>query len=151
MTLPEFVSKNFVRIQLIIFIGGILIWYRFAQTNKTETRFRSREADRKDLDRLRAGPDLGEAKLVHKPQPIKAQPLALPGIRMNGEAHEILGVDENASEAEIMKAYKESMKRFHPDRIQGQAKEQIQFYEEASSKLNQAKETMLKTARARKV
>jgi DnaJ-domain-containing protein 1 len=141
MTLPEFVSKNFVRIQLIIFIGGILIWYRFAQTNKTETRFRSREADRKDLDRLRAGPDLGEAKLVHKPQPIKAQPLALPGIRMNGEAHEILGVDENASEAEIMKAYKESMKRFHPDRIQGQA----------SSKLNQAKETMLKTARARKV
>ena len=42
-----------------------------------------------------------------------------------------------------MRAYKEKIKQFHPDRIQGQAREQIRFYEEASAKLNEAKELML--------
>ena len=48
-----------------------------------------------------------------------------------------------------MRAYKEAIKRFHPDRIQGQAQEQLQFYQQASAKLNEAKDEMLKKIRAR--
>ena len=63
--------------------------------------------------------------------------------------HEILGIAENANEAEVMRAYKDAIKQYHPDRIQGQAQEQIKFYQEAASQLNQAKETMIQKIRKR--
>lgn len=151
MSITEFVSKNFIRIQVIIFIAGIFIWFRYLQGGDHErSKFRVREADRTDLNRLREGPDLGQAKLQKKNQGPPPNPLSLPGIRLIGEPHEILGVREDASEADVMKAYKDSIKRFHPDRIQGEAKEQMQFYEQASAKINQAKEDMLKNIRARR-
>ncbi len=89
----------------------------------------------------RQGPSLADAKL--KKRENNKPPLSLPGIRLDGEPHEILGIDEHASEPEILRAYKEKIKLFHPDRIQGQAREQIKFYEEASAKINLAKEAML--------
>ena len=129
-------------------VGLAAVW-SLLKSGKRETQFRVREADRTDLNRPRPGPDLADAKLK-KPAaaaPVQA-PLSLPGIRLSGEAHEILGVAEDASEAEVMRAYKDAIKRFHPDRIQGQAKEQMQFYEQASAKLNQAKEDLLKRIRS---
>jgi DnaJ-domain-containing protein 1 len=151
MSITEFVSKNFIRIQVIIFIAGIFIWFRYLQGGEQErSKFRVREADRTDLNRLREGPGLADAKLQKKNQTPPPQPLSLPGIRLVGEPHEILGVKEDASEAEVMKAYKDSIKRFHPDRIQGEAKEQMYFYEQASAKINQAKEDMLKNIRSKR-
>ena len=149
MSVPELVSLYFVRIQWGVLILGILFCIRILRSGSKQSQFRVREADRTDLNRLKSSSDLAQAKLpkpkVATPPPA---PLALPGIRMTGEPHEILGVDENATEADVMKAYKEAIKRFHPDRIQGQAKEQLQFYQEASSKLNSAKEAMLKRLRS---
>ena len=115
------------------------------------SQFRVREADRKDLNQIlgKNTGTLADAKLNRKAETPKAPPLALPGMRLSGESHEILGIAEDANEAEIMRAYKEAIKRFHPDRIHGQAKEQIQFYQEASAKLNQAKDQMLKKIRGR--
>jgi DnaJ-domain-containing protein 1 len=151
MSIPEFIAHYFVKIQFAIFVIGALFCIRILQSGKTQTNFKSREADRTDLDKLRNGPGLADAKMrPQKPTTPPPVPLNLPGIRLTGEAHEILGVDENASEAEIMRAYKESIKRFHPDRIQGQAKDQIQFYEQAAAKLNQAKEDMVKSLKYRK-
>ena len=150
MTIPELVSRYFVKIQMIVFIAGIFIGIRLLRSNQGRSQFRTREADRNDLNQLREGPGLADAKLnaprsKNPPPP----PLSLPGIRLSGEAHEILGIDETATEVEVMRAYKDAIKRFHPDTIQGEAKSQIKFYQEASAKLNQAKEDMLKSIRAR--
>ena len=151
MNLLELIARNFVKIQFVLFIVGVFVCLRMLSSTQSRSHFRAREADRSDLTKLREGPDLAEAKLRPKHAPkSEMPPLALPGIRLSGEPHEILGVDEDASEVEIMRAYKDAIKRFHPDRIQGQAKEQIQFYEQASAKLNQAKDDLLKSTRSRK-
>ena len=44
---------------------------------------------------------------------------------MNGNPYEILGVNENASEDEIKKAYREQVKKWHPDRYQGDPREKM--------------------------
>ena len=150
MTVTEFVSKNFIRFQVIIFVAGIFIWLKYMRGDDDTSNFRVREADRTDLNRLRDGPELAHAKLTKKNTTHPPPPLSLTGIRLDGAAHEILGISEDATEAEVMKAYKNSIKRFHPDRIQGQAQEQMQFYEQASVKINLAKETMLKNLRSRR-
>jgi DnaJ-domain-containing protein 1 len=146
----QWTPENFQKSQYL-FLAAVLVaaWFGF-RTRDSKSKFRTREADRTDLDRLRKGPDLASAKL---PRPPKAEPkpptLSLPGIRLHGEPHEILGIAENASEADVMRAYKEAIKQYHPDRIQGQAQEQIKFYQEAASQLNQAKEKMIQRIRGR--
>lgn len=138
----KWVADHFDKLQYL-FLGMVVLFaISRLQSNKEQTRFKAREANRADLDQLMKNEqDLANAKM-RKKQPAPA-PLSLPGINLVGEAHEILGVDAHAREPEIMRAYKEKIKMFHPDRIQGQAREQIKFYEEASAKINQAKESML--------
>ena len=127
---------QYVLIAIILYVA-----WRGLRTSQQQTAFKTREADRTDLKNFKnSDHDLASAKM-HKRQP--SSPLSLPGIRLSGEAHEILGIDANARPTEIMRAYKEKIKLFHPDRIQGQAREQLKFYEEASAKINQAKEEML--------
>ena len=154
MVLLELVSRHFVKIQIVIFMIGVAFCIQILKRGKNTSQFRNREADRTDLNRMTEGPTLADAMLSRKkssePPPPGPPPRALPGIRLRGEPHEILGIPDNASEAETLKAYKDLIKRFHPDRIQGQAKEQNQFYEDASIALNLAKEQMLKIIRARK-
>ncbi|NDF14652.1 J domain-containing protein, partial [bacterium] len=63
--------------------------------------------------------------------------------------HEILGIRADADEAEVLRAYKEAIKRFHPDTIQGPAKDQLEFYQKASAAINNAKNLMIKNLRSR--
>lgn len=137
---PETFQKSQYLIIAIVLIGA---WFGF-RSRDPKTQFKKREADRTDLNRLRTGDDLAKAKISRatRAEP-KAPPLSLPGIRLHGAPHEILGIHENATESEVMRAYKEAIKLYHPDRIQGQAQEQMKFYQEASAQLNQAKEAML--------
>ena len=142
----KWVADHFHQLQFV-FLGIILavIWLN-ARGREDKSGFRTREADRSDLNSIhRNGPSLADAKL--KKRNPQSAPLSLPGIRLDGEPHEILGVDESADESEIMRAYKDKIKMFHPDRIQGQAREQIKFYEEASAKINLAKEAMIEQIR----
>ena len=147
MSFTEFISRYFVKIQWAIGLISAFIFIRMLRSSQTSSHFKVREADRADLNRLKGGPDLAQAKIAKKEPP--PPPLALPGTRTEGLAHEILGIDEHASEIEIMKAYKDAIKRYHPDRIQGPAQEQLQFYQHLSAKLNQAKDEMLKRRRSR--
>jgi DnaJ-domain-containing protein 1 len=138
----KWVADHFDKMQYALLGLILFVAWRGLRSNQEQTGFKAREADRTDLDRLKKNDgDLANAKM-HRKQP-SAPLLSLPGIRLSGEAYEILGVEANAREPEIMRAYKEKIKLFHPDRIQGQAREQIKFYEEASAKINQAKEEML--------
>lgn len=137
----KWVADHFDKLQYL-FLGLVIIFaWTSLRSRQEQSRFKTREANRTDLDKLmKTERDLANAKM-HRRQ--TAPPLSLPGINLVGEAHEILGVDEHAGEPEIMRAYKEKIKLFHPDRIQGQAREQIKFYEEASAKINRAKESMI--------
>lgn len=142
----KWVADHFQQMQFVIL--GIIVGAVWMNVRGREERssFKTREADRSDLNRIqRNGPSLADAKLKKKSPPVA--PLSLPGINLSGEPHEILGVDISANESEIMRAYKDKIKMFHPDRIQGQAREQIQFYEEASAKINRAKEAMIEQIR----
>jgi len=139
----ELIANLFSQFQVAILVLAGLMILMF-QKNRGQSQFRKREADREDLDRLiKSAP-----KPASRPAPAPP-PLRLPGIRLEGEPHEILGIDATASESEIMNAYKEAIKRYHPDRIQGQAQEQLQFYQDASAKINAAKDTLIKAARNR--
>jgi len=147
MSALELIAKNFQKIQFGIVIAILFLVWMFFRSNRPRSNFRTREADRSDLDRvLNSGPDLAQAKLRRR-APEAPPPLSLPGIRLEGAPHEILGVPENASEAEIMRAYKDAIKRFHPDTLQGKSQEQMKFYQEASARINDAKNRMLKQIR----
>ncbi len=141
MISPDEALKHFEKSQIAILIIIIVAAWSGVRSRR-ESQFKVREADRTDPIRIKRNNDLANAKMK-KPE-VKPPPLSLPGIRLQGEAHEILGIKGDASEPEIMKAYKDAIKMYHPDRIQGQATEQMKFYQEAAAKLNQAKDTMLK-------
>jgi DnaJ-domain-containing protein 1 len=150
MSLTETVARHFQDIQLGILVFSVISIGIFFRARSEPSRFRQREADRPDLDRiLKQGPDSGQSRGPKKGGPSPAPPpLFLPGIRLNGAPHEVLGVDENATEPQVMKAYKEAIKRFHPDTIQGKAREQLKFYEDASARINDAKNEMLRKIRS---
>lgn len=138
----RWVADHFDKLQY--FFVAIVVFFAWTnlRSRQKQTGFKAREFNRTDLHKIKSKDgDLANAKM-HRKQ-ASSPPLSLPGIRLNGEPHEILGVDAQALEPEIMRAYKEKIKLFHPDRIQGQAREQLKFYEEASAKINLAKEAML--------
>jgi len=142
----ELIAKNFQKIQVGIILAVLFLVWMFLRNSRSQSNFRSREADRDDLNRiLKQGPDLAQAKLQRKQaEPPPRPPLSLPGIRLEGAPHEILGISESASEPEILKAYKDAIKRFHPDTLQGIPESQLKFYQDASAKINEAKNLMLK-------
>ena len=142
----KWIADHFQLIQVVIVIAVIFFAASALRDRSNKSQFRLREADRPDLDRIKSGPSIADAKLKNAgPKP---PPLALPGIRLEGEPHEILGVAPDADEVEIMRAYKDAIKKYHPDRIQGPAQDQLRFYQEAAAKLNEAKDTLLKRKRS---
>jgi hypothetical protein len=149
MSTLELVARNFQRIQVGFLIAVFFLIWVFYKNNRAQSNFKTREADREDLDQiLKSGPDLAQAKLKRKaPESPPPPPLALPGIRLDGAPHEILGIREDALESEIMRAYKDAIKRFHPDTLQGKSPEQLKFYQDASARINDAKNRMLKQLR----
>jgi DnaJ-class molecular chaperone len=138
----QWIADHFGKLQFVLLGMAIIFVWNNIRTSKNASNFKKREANRDDLDRLmKIERDLANAK-IHKSKPAAA-PLSLPGITLHGEPHEILDIAPEANESEIIRAYKDKIKKFHPDRIQGQAKDQMKFYEQASAKINQAKEAMI--------
>ncbi|RYZ67911.1 MAG: J domain-containing protein [Proteobacteria bacterium] len=73
-----------------------------------------------------------------------AKPLQLAGFRTDAPPHEILGVTPHASVAEIQRAYKEMMKRFHPDRVGAPGSQAWQDAQPIAEAINRARDLMLK-------
>lgn len=57
-------------------------------------------------------------------------------------AHEILGVDENASFEEIQKAYKTAIKTYHPDKVSHMGKEFSDLAQKKFVEIQKAYETL---------
>lgn len=125
----------------IVAIIVTALWLAFRRKT-TESAFRVREADRtppKGTSRSGAGHDeLAHAKLK------RHEALQLPGIRIDGTPHEILGVPPTASQEQIQKAYRDLMKRYHPDKIGRPGSREWTDAQKIAEALNQAKDSLLK-------
>lgn len=58
--------------------------------------------------------------------------------------HEVLGVENDASEAEIRRAYQDKMRQYHPDRVAGAGPELKALAEQRSKEINAAYDTLMR-------
>jgi DnaJ-class molecular chaperone len=126
--LKSFIQTHFIQINLVIGLIFIFLWLTKESKINSKSKFKLKEAERE----LKFKNDTAFQKS-------KDLPLRLSGIRIDGEAHEILGVRPDASENEIVQAYKKLMKQYHPDLV---AKQDTQAWKDAqkiAEALNQAK------------
>lgn len=147
---PEGIRQAFIWLQLgagALIVGGIL----YARGKSTESRFAVREADlqarRKsagnsaDANRALPASDLASAKME------RPATLSLPGIRIDGPPHEILGIRPGAGADEIQRAYRERMKQYHPDKIGRPGTREWVDAQRIAEAINRAKTELLKRAK----
>jgi len=136
---PEEIKQWFYAAEagiLGLFVLGI--WY--LRRGSAQSSFASREADQ--LGKRSPGMDRKPDLLAHS-RIEKKKPLALPGIRLDGPPHEILGVSANATVEEIQRAYREKMKQYHPDKIGNDGGK-------IAEAINRARELLLKNAQPKR-
>ena len=123
--------------QILVGIAFLWLILKMVTQRSSRSHFRVREADlRKDAPPSK-DQTLAHAKLK------KNVPLQLQGIRIDGEPHEILGVPKNATQNQIQKAYRELMKRYHPDIVARPGTDQWKEAQRIAEALNRAKDALL--------
>lgn len=137
--MKEWLVEHFWILNAGFVLGLILLLLRGFQKSENQSRFRVREADRNlKFPRGKDAQTLGDAKMKRA-----APPLTLDGISIHGAPHEILGISAHAGEAEIQKAFRERMKRYHPDKIARPGTPQWQEAQRIAEALNRARAEML--------
>ncbi|HCM40037.1 MAG: hypothetical protein A2Z97_07105 [Bdellovibrionales bacterium GWB1_52_6] len=124
----------------IILMGALWLWLR---PKDEESAFQIREAE-KARSKTGAQPDPGSDELARARMKPRPKPMALPGIRVDGAPHEVLGIRVNSNRSEIQKAYRELMKRYHPDKIGPAGSPQWKDSQKIAEAINRAKDEMLK-------
>lgn len=143
---PEIAQKikeNFYLIQMAIGALFLVLGWIFFRPKEPKSGFRVREADLRrpgaqNPDRSQA---LAQARLK------RSEPLRLPGIRIDGAPHEILGISAQATPEEIQRAYRDLMKRYHPDVVGRPGTREWQEAQKIAEAINQAKAALLKKRR----
>ena len=145
---PQLLEKGFVLAQgaLIAALLGAL-WY-FLKSQNPDSQFKVRESDVRPPrpgSSISQNDDLAQARLKPQAESARqAEPLRLTGIRLDGAPHEILGVSKNASTDEVRLAYRELMKRYHPDRIGPPGSREWKDAQRIAEKINEAKDHLLR-------
>lgn len=127
--------------QLIILAFFVLIvaWV-MTRPRRSDSRFKVRESDKyKNHKRtlIKKDDPLSEAAIK------KTTPLLLTGIRIDGDAHEILGVKPNATPEEIKLAHRELLKKYHPDQVGRPGSREWEDAQVIAAAINRAKLEML--------
>jgi len=147
-----FLREYFIKSQWVLLIAGVIFVAFFMRPRKPGTDFGKRESELPPKAPSKAPPSFATANANAKPasdlgtqrqKKYEAQ-MALPGIRLDGAPHEILGIASNATADQIQAAYRDLMKRFHPDVMRTNDVKQMKFLQDAAVKINQAKTEMLK-------
>lgn len=90
---------------------------------------------------------LGLHKPAPKPKKKAAKKKKRKKVRSPSDApHEVLGVEPEATQAEVRQAYQELMRKYHPDRVANAADELRALAEKRSKQINAAYEVMMKRA-----
>ncbi len=149
---PEKIQKYFYLSQIGLgFLGITAAWLMF-RPKTGSSQFKTREADLKKSKP--SGPDSGlrleDARLEIKgfeeerrrKEKQKAT-LSLPGVRTDGTPHEVLGIAPGATEQEILKAYRDLMKRYHPDKVAPAGTPAWKDAQAIAESLNRAKDALI--------
>lgn len=142
---PQKVQALFYYSQMgvgVLFILGI-VWIRsrrpdsgfhsYGSDSKPDGRFRS-------TSRLRIVRAQDDAEAGSRKTP---QVLRLAGFSFEGKPHEILGISPEASERDIQGAYRELMKRFHPDKVGRPGSREWTDAQQIAEAINRARAEML--------
>jgi DnaJ-domain-containing protein 1 len=127
--------------QIIIGLGLLGAFIFYAQPSNRPSRFKIREADRPQFP--------NQSKLGDSTVRPKVARLLLSGISITGDPHEVLGVPPDATSKEIERAFKELMKRFHPDKIGPPGSREWQDAQEIAAKFNEARQVLLSRAKSK--
>jgi hypothetical protein len=144
---PEGLRNAFYLAQIFVGLLFVLMLWRIKSGSgiSSKSGFAVREGDlrKPPAPGGAQGPkrDLANARMERK------VPLALEGIRIDGPPHEVLGIAVGASEEEIQKAYRERMKRYHPDKIGRPGTREWQDAQKIAEAINAAKNELLKRKR----
>jgi hypothetical protein len=132
--------RHYVYLAQIIIGGTFIALLIFFRSKPPESNFQVRESDLKKGKKSKLnGPDpLAEARVQRQ------EPLRLSGISIDGQPHEILGVSAQATPAQIQSAYRELMKRYHPDRIGPAGSREWKDAQKIAEAINRAKDILLK-------
>ena len=136
-----------VGVALVLF----LLW-RFYPENR-RSNFKDRGTGPRANRQPKAGtgkrsPDeLAESRI--RKDKTRAGPLRLEGFRFDRAAHEILGISPLASRTEIQSAYREAMKRHHPDRVAAPGSAQWQDAQAIAQAILQARDELFEKAKRR--
>ena len=139
-------GKIFVIGQAGIALVVLLAVLRFFKQQDGESQFKLREADRPKPSAT--SPTEAQAKLADARMKSN-RPLQLSGISITGAAHEVLGISSQATEAEVQKAYRDLMKRYHPDAVGRPGTREWQDAQKIAERINSAKTEMLEKIRTR--
>jgi len=124
-----------------IALGVMILWFiRSMRSTRKESSFKIREAELKKKP-VSGGPSLADAKIKIN------RPLQLGGIQINAPAHQILGIQAQASESEIQRAYREKMKQYHPDVVGRPGSREWQDAQKIAEAIIRAKDEMMKQRR----
>lgn len=137
---PEFVKGFFYWMQILL-IMLIAVYFLFLKGSGEKSQFKLREADRPENERRKGADALAHARMQ------TSGPLQLEGIRLDQPPHIILGVTPDASHEQIQKAYRELMKRYHPDQVGRPGTREWQDAQKIAEAINRAKESILKNRR----
>lgn len=148
MSRAEHVKHLFYLLQ-VAFGFGVALYFLFLRSREPKSAFRVREEDLRKPEEARF-----PAPNVHKttgPSRSKPKPpLQLAGLRIDGAAHEILGVAPGASAREIQKAYRDLIKRFHPDVVGRPGSREWADAQKIAEAINRAKDEMLLSHRKKR-
>ena len=136
---PTRAKEFFLWVQLAF--GAVILGLIYLATRgKRGSGFRVRESDKKPAKppkSQKSDDSLANARIR------KTEPLKLPGIRIEGEPHEILGLSRAANANEVQNAYRELMKRYHPDVVGRQGTREWSDAQKIAEALNHARSKML--------
>jgi hypothetical protein len=107
-------SQKSYLIFVILSLGFLVRFFLSHTTDRSQSKFKISEAD---LPPKMSGSPKAKGESSGGDSRKPNGPMLLEGFRFDGAPHEILGVSPQASEIEIQKAYKELIKRFHPDKV----------------------------------
>ena len=125
--------EHFAAIHLLVVSGLFLLGLYWMNRRQSVSRFKVREADR-----LKQKPHT--QKPPHAP---KKPPLRLEGFSEQKTPHQILGVKPDATKKQIQKAYRELMKRYHPDRFSHLSPKDQERMKDIAAKINEAKDALI--------
>ena len=133
MQSPENLRHSFYLLQILLGLTSVgVVWLMF-RASQSKTGFKVREADRQRNQRSNPKAEKANEK----------KPPLLTGLRIDGSAHEILGISPDSNANQIQEAYMNLIKRFHPDKVGPPGSREWKDAQTIAAAINNARNSMM--------